>query len=249
MRGMTLDDLLRRCVLNDKSISHVSRETGVPQATLQEFAVGKADGSYADIRISSALKLMEYYGIESHVDLVRTRPRRSKQMRLAVELEAHGYQDSPEKFEEWLIETLIGFFAGYTIDDLLCTPQASLKYCINVREGVGASELIDSVILKSLINIRKRKSCPTGLKATGRRTVLKTALRKAGCELHPDTYKELLVDCLADMYKGQTIDELVCHPNEAIAFCGYVRRKASCQALPDTLILRPLMNVRKAAET
>ena len=34
--------------------------TSVPQPTLQEFAVGRHDGSFADIRLSSAQKLINY---------------------------------------------------------------------------------------------------------------------------------------------------------------------------------------------
>ncbi len=242
---MLLSELLRRCVLNDTSISFVARETGVPQPTLQEFAVGKPDGTFADLRLSSAQRLIEYYGIDSGLSCPTKKG--SRRMILADELEVCECSDSPEKFRDRLIDGLMDWFPDRTIDSLVCAPMDALDYCDKIREGVGSESLFDAVILKSLMNIRKRKDCPTGLKSIGRRRVVKRELEIAGCKMEAKAFKELVGDCLADMYKSRTIDELVCHPREASALCNYVRNRSECGDLTDEFILSTLMNVRKAA--
>lgn len=168
-------------------------------------------------------------------------------MLLADELRACECTDSPEKFRERLIDSLSETFPGRSIDSLVCTPVDALSYCEKIRDEVGAQALYDVVILKSLMNIRKRKDCPTGLKSAGPRRNLKRELQEAGCQSGAAAFKELVGDCLADMYKSRTIDELICHPREARALCNYVRTQAQCSSLTDNLILSTLMNVRKAA--
>lgn len=243
---MFLDQLLRDCVLADASISAVARGSGVPQATLQEFAVGKPDGTFADLRLSSAQKLMEYFGIDGSLQIPRPDQNRRRRMLLAEELAACDCPDSPEKFKERLIDGLMQSFPGRTIDGLVCEPMEALKFCDLIRQGVGSESMADVVILKSLMNIRRRKDCPVGLKPARTQRFLKNELADCGCEIPPKAFRELLVNCLADMYKSRTIDELLCHPREAGALCNYIRRKADCAQLPDRLILSTLMNGRKS---
>lgn len=245
MTSMQLDEILRRCVLDDTSISAVARETGIPQATLQEFAVGKADGSYSDLRLSSAQKLIEHYGIDQQVSLPTT-SRKGKCMLLATELAACGCSDSPEKFKERLIDGLTNWFPGRSIDSIVCNPEDALAYCHQIFEGIGAEYLHEAVILKTLMNIRKSKHCPTDLRSKGPRRHLTTRLRDAGCDIPADDFRDLVCDCLADMYKSRTIDEIVCHPKQAHVLCNFARMKAKCDDLSDELILNTIMNVRKA---
>ena len=134
---MLLEEVLRNYVLNSESISRVARESGVPQPTLQEFAVGKADGSYTDLRLSSAQKLLEYFGIDESISHPGSIQKRSRSMLLAEELKASECSDSPEKFKERLIEGIMGFFPGQTIDGLVCNPLQALEYCNKIRAGVG----------------------------------------------------------------------------------------------------------------
>jgi hypothetical protein len=242
---MDLADILRRCVLNDDSISSVARSTGVPQATLQEFAIGKSDGDYADIRLSSAQLLIDHYEIPITIHSQPTNG--GKRMKLKEKLLASKCYDSPEKFRERLIENLMTQFPGTTIDNLVCNPMNSLDYCDRIREGVASELLENEFILKSLMNIRKRKNCPTGLKSRGKRQLLKSKLLNAGCDIDALRFKEMIVDCLAGMYRDLTIDDLVCMPRGAGALCNYVRMKAKCDGLSDELILSALMNVRKAS--
>lgn len=244
---MSLAEVLRDCVLADASISEASRGAGVPQPTLQEFAVGRPDGTFADIRLSSAQKLINYYGISELGNVPHVIPKRIKRMLLAAELRASECHDSPEKFRERLVDGLIEQYPGQTIDGLLCTPLDALAYCDRIREGVGSECLADFVILKALMNIRKSKNCPIGLKRNRTRTVLKTELTSAGCQMESALFRDLVVDCLSGMYRDRTVDELVCQPREARMYCNYIRQKTRCNGLQDQLILSTLMNVRKAS--
>jgi hypothetical protein len=244
---VSLAEVLRDCVLADASISEASRGAGVPQPTLQEFAVGRPDGSFADIRLSSAQKLINYYGISELGNVPQVIPKRSRRVLLAAELKASECQDSPEKFRERLVDGLVEQYPEQTIDGLLCTPLDALAYCERIREGVGSECLADFVILKALMNVRKSKNCPVGLKRNRTRTLLKAELLSAGCESDAAQFRELVVDCLSAMYRDRTVDELVCQPREARMFCNYVRQQARCSALRDQLILSTLMNVRKAS--
>ncbi len=167
-------------------------------------------------------------------------------MLLVHELSACECPDSPEKFKERLIDTIQEDFPGLTIDDLVCEPDRALAYCERIRDEAEAPNLHDPVILKTLMNIRRNKLCPRELKIKRHRINLDRALREHDCDLSPKEFREDLVDAFASMYKSRTIDELLCHPREARAFCNYSRSRLGCVELPNSLILRTLMNVRKA---
>lgn len=170
-------------------------------------------------------------------------------MLLADELSACRCELSPDDFRAQLIARLEEEFPGKNIDDLVCTPTDSLAYCNHIRSILNAPGLHDAVILKPLMNIRKRKDCPTNLKSSGVRRYLRKELKNAGCKLWAGAFRTLVVDCLADMYRNRTIDSVVCHPNEAAKLCGIVRTRSGCANLGDTLILSTLMNVRKAGQS
>ena len=165
-------------------------------------------------------------------------------MKLSTELRAYGITESPDDFRERLIRGLIREFPDRSIDSVVCRPPDAIRFCEMIR-GECESSPPDVVILKTLMNIRKKKSCPTGLKSPLKKKRLKTKLREVGCGIDEDAFRELVSECLADMYKSQTIDELLCHPPEAAALCNHVRSRGKCQTLTDELILVTLMNNRK----
>jgi hypothetical protein len=47
------------------------------------------------------------------------------------------------------------------------------------------------------------------------------------------------------MHPNWTVDDLVCHPDEAKAYCEQIRSEVGAP-VPDHVILRRLMNARKA---
>lgn len=172
--------------------------------------------------------------------------RKDEPMRLSTELDAYGITETPDAFRARLIEALLKEFPERSIDSVLCRPSDAIKYCQMIRKGI-ASNPPDVVILKTLMNIRRNKSCPTGLKSLATRKKLKTKLKEVGCNLGEDEFRELVNDCLADMYHNQTIDEVLCHPPEAAALCVYVRNRGGSNVLTDEIILGTLVNNRKSA--
>ena len=165
-------------------------------------------------------------------------------MRLATELIAYGISDAPDAFRDRLIAKLLKAFPGRSIDSIVCRPPDAIRYCEMIREDV-TSDPPDVVILKSLMNIRRMKSCPTGLKSPQTKKNLKYKLSELGCTINADEFRELVSDCLADMYHSQTIDEILCHPHEAAALCNYVRNRGESDEMADELILTTLLNNRK----
>lgn len=165
-------------------------------------------------------------------------------MRLATELIAYGISETTDAFRDRLIDKLLKAFPGRSIDSVVCCPSDAIDYCEMIREDV-TSNPPDVVILKALMNIRRKKSCPTGLKSPQTKKHLKAKLREIGCTIEEGTFREFVGDCLADMYHNQTIDEILCHPHEAAALCNYVRARGKSDVLTDELILTTLLNNRK----
>jgi hypothetical protein len=238
---------LRQLVLAEQSVSHVARATGIAQATLHEFAGGRADGTFPDIRLSVAQRLIGFFGLNRLRVAVSQHPTRRKQrMRLVTELRVCGCQDSPQKFKERLIDRLVNSFPNRTIDDLVTVPDDARRFCDLIREEMDGSGLSDAAILKALMNIRRSKSCPPGLKSKRTRTNWTKFIRDAGISLDPERFYEQLVDGLASMYKDSTVDEMLCHPVEAKKYCDYMRRCLTNRSLSDEKLLRPLLNYRKS---
>lgn len=169
-------------------------------------------------------------------------------MLLADELLACECDKTPDQFRDLLINRLTERFSGLTIDRLVCSPDDALRYCDDIRQITDSKVLYDGVILKALMNIRKSADCPKGLRGSGKpKRNLKLDLPTQGCDLTPEAFKELAVDCFASMYKSKTIDEITCYPQQASALCNFVRTKAKAKSLTDDTILATLMNVRKAS--
>ncbi len=169
-------------------------------------------------------------------------------MKLKTELAACECSMPEEDFKYLLVSTLEKSYPYRTIDDLVCGPLTAIKYCNEVRDALNSPLLHDGIILKALMNIRKRKDCPTGLKGgrSGKKQ-LKTQLQEVGFENGASAFNELVCDCFASMYKSRTIDDITCYPIQSRAYCTYVRNKSGVESLTDDLILRSLMNTRKAA--
>lgn len=169
---------------------------------------------------------------------------KDQRMRLATEMIAYGISETPDAFRDRLIAKLLKAFPGRSIDSVVCCPPDAINYCELIRKDV-ASNPPDVVILKALMNIRRKKSCPTGLKSPQTKKHLKSKLSEIGCTIEDGRFRELVNDCLADMYHSQTIDEILCHPPEAAALCNYVRARGKSDVLTDELILTTLLNNRK----
>ena len=242
---MNVAKRIRGLVASDESVAFVREK---PEFHRRRFRNSSRVGRMEQFRTSDAVavqRLLDYYGLADHQQIQETR--RVRRMLLTDELKALECTDSPGKFRERLIEALQLHFPEHTIDDLVCDPRSAIRYCDAVREEAECPELHDGVILKTLMNIRRAKNCPQGLKK--RRTRVSTArvLRELSIDLDVDSFRTLLVDALASMYRYQTIDEILCHPVEALAYCNHIRNLLGCRGLEDSFILRTLVNVRKNA--
>ncbi|WP_099261329.1 hypothetical protein [Rhodopirellula bahusiensis] len=166
-------------------------------------------------------------------------------MYLANELKAVGCKDDRSTFNDRLIQLLASSFPGMTIDDLVCTPDKSRVFCNAIRDASESPKLTNKVILKALMNLRRAKKSPTGLKTKTSRQSITKRLNQVGSDLTREQFITLANDLFASMYKDRTFDEVACHPNEASDLANVVRRKVGIAELDDHFILRVIMNVRK----
>jgi hypothetical protein len=70
-------------------------------------------------------------------------------------------------------------------------------------------------------------------------------LKAAGWDRDADSFRDALVDIFAEMFRAWTDEELLFNPREAIQFCNVARSRLRTKDLPDHVILRTLVNVRK----
>lgn len=75
---------------------------------------------------------------------------------------------------------------------------------------------------------------------------LKDELNEHGCSMDPIAFRTLLEETKASSSPDLSFDDLVCRPDDAKKYCDLIRSQPSCDKLPDFLILRTLMNVRKS---
>lgn len=70
--------------------------------------------------------------------------------------------------------------------------------------------------------------------------------RDFGIDKDRDVFEDEVIDAFGTFTRGQvSIDELVLHPREALQFCDDFRRKNGYLYLPDDIILRTIMTIRK----
>ncbi|HMP57867.1 MAG TPA: hypothetical protein PKD86_00825 [Gemmatales bacterium] len=69
-------------------------------------------------------------------------------------------------------------------------------------------------------------------------------LRSHGYQADPEAFRETLADVMFNGYGSWTIDDLLCHPEDALEYCRMVRQLTGSD-LPDDLILKTLLNLRK----
>ena len=74
---------------------------------------------------------------------------------------------------------------------------------------------------------------------------LETELAECNCSMDAKMFRDLVVDRHKDMHPSWTEDDLVCHPDEAKAFCQVIRADVSAD-VAEHVILKTLLNARKA---
>lgn len=65
-------------------------------------------------------------------------------------------------------------------------------------------------------------------------------------DMERDDFMDLMVEEFNNRFRGQwTIDEVLLHPRDAMAFCDDVRMRHGWLMLPDDVILRSVLTRRK----
>jgi hypothetical protein len=70
-------------------------------------------------------------------------------------------------------------------------------------------------------------------------------LQTSGCELPVDEFQARLMDAFHRRYPAWTVDDLLCHPRDAIRFCDRIREATQCHDLPNGVIVKILVDMRK----
>jgi hypothetical protein len=81
---------------------------------------------------------------------------------------------------------------------------------------------------------------------SSRMGTLAAELQAVGSSLTAAALADLAGTVLGALYPEWTVDELACHPHDALQFCEAVRMKAAAP-IPDPLIMRALLNRPKRA--
>ena len=166
-------------------------------------------------------------------------------MKLSENLKACGFSGTPESFKAMLLESLKTDFPTSTIDSVLRTPAVATRFCEFVRERFPDANLHDSIVLGTLMNIRRRRECSQNLIGGPSKIKLSKLLADGGCSMGVTEFRKLVAACLQTMCRGQTIHDVLCHPRESLALCEYIKAKCKAVALPHSLILQVLLTFRK----
>ena len=166
-------------------------------------------------------------------------------MKLSENLKACGFDGSTEAFKSLLLETLRANFPATTIDSVLSTPAVATRFCEIIRESNPDANLHDSIVLGTLLTIRRRKECSKKLIGEPSKVKLSKHLSNGGCTMKVSEFRQLVAECLTNMFDGQSIHTILCHPRESLALCEYVKTKSQSSTLPHSLILKVLLSIRK----
>lgn len=76
-------------------------------------------------------------------------------VQLKEELEASGWDQSPDEFRVLIADTFHDMFKSWTPEEMLYHPKECGHFCNMVRKRSGLSDLPDYVILRTPRNIQK----------------------------------------------------------------------------------------------
>ncbi|MFO0886232.1 MAG: hypothetical protein U0894_18985 [Pirellulales bacterium] len=155
-----------------------------------------------------------------------------------------------KSFKKYIVKEFNKGRGKRTIDDVLCDPVSAKAFCEAVRESLGSSDFFDGLILAALLNVRKNPSLKTQSDAKKKRPATLQAKLKQ-CGLSVADQKDLgakITGSLREIFKGYTIDNILCYPDEALALCRDIKADDPYKGVSDELILRKLLSIRKAGK-
>ena len=71
-------------------------------------------------------------------------------------------------------------------------------------------------------------------------------LKDCDCAMDPGMFRDPLQERKQATSPTWSVDELVRHPDDAKRYCDDIRPATGCGKLPDDMILRTLMNIRRS---
>lgn len=74
---------------------------------------------------------------------------------------------------------------------------------------------------------------------------LEDELKLYGCEMDAQSFRECLANTFANMFKGYTDEQMLCEPDATKDFDRTIRRIVNCPGLPDSVINKTILNMRK----
>lgn len=67
-----------------------------------------------------------------------------------------GIPDDPAELTDRLAELMFNLYPAFTVDELLLRPREAVRFCDAARQQTGYFDLPDDVILRALLNRRKK---------------------------------------------------------------------------------------------
>lgn len=80
-------------------------------------------------------------------------------MRLESELSSVGARIEADDFRDMIVELFHAHHRNATVADILVRPKLAINFCKIVRRQARARKIDDEVILRTLLNQRKRGLC------------------------------------------------------------------------------------------
>lgn len=170
-------------------------------------------------------------------------------MRLETELKAIGYQMDAETFQTEISDAWGILNRDCSIDNFMCRPWDHREFCTMIRHRLGLNETCDDLILRTLLNTRKRGFSRQSQERQSRQQ-LKTEIRAIGLDIDPTKFKTAIHSVFEDVYKLFSVDQLLMRWRDSLHFCVLIRYALG---MPDSLaanelILRTLLNSRRKGE-
>lgn len=75
--------------------------------------------------------------------------------------------------------------------------------------------------------------------------VLEQQLEDSGAGIGASAFRKIVSEIFLRLYPGWTDEDLMVNPRESRLFCHVVRRAVGCRKLPDPVVLKTLINIRK----
>ena len=88
--------------------------------------------------------------------------------KLETELKEAGCEIPADEFREKVEKMKATMYPSWTADDLVCHPDEAKQFCDMIRKIRTCGQLEDYIVLRTLLNARKRtRSCTRPLQSCG----------------------------------------------------------------------------------